>query len=128
MERNVNVSKTLAESICLPYICVINNKQIIKLNKNIMDIENILIETYSKVELFCICRNIESHTDFMTDCGMLPYNTKTDMAWAINYYLKNTSVKTPTDALDFISSRSLEPTDSQVESILNSHGEEPFIN
>ena len=93
-----------------------------------MYIENILIKTYSKVELFCICRNIESHTDFSHDCGMLPYNTKKDMAWAINHYLKNTSVKTPTDALDFISSRSLIPSDSQVESTLNSHGEYPFIN
>ena len=91
-----------------------------------MEIENILIEKYSKVELFCICRNIESHTEFMHECGMLPYNTKKDMAWEINHYLKYTSVKTPSDALDFISSRSLEPSDNQVESTLNCHGLEPF--
>jgi len=89
-------------------------------------IENILIEKFTKVELFCISQYLESYTDGQWESGILPWNTKKDMAWTIAYYFKNTYVETGSQALDYIKEKDLNPDPSDIRQIKITHGSEPW--
>ena len=90
------------------------------------EIENQLMSTYSKVELYAILENIEAYTDCQFQSVCMPWNPKNELANEITDYLKRTYCNTTNQAIHYIIEKNLNPDNNQINSLINSHGHEPW--
>ena len=87
----------------------------------------LLLEKFSKLELYCILKNIEAYTEFQYDVTLNQWNKAKDYAWEIDHWFSKTLYKTNEQRMEFLEKESLLPTENCKTRFIEMHGEEPWL-